>query len=344
MQVEMLKNEDKAAWDKYVFEFDKATIYHLSGWIEVMQDSFGLYPQYLIAKENNQIQGGLPLIHIKSRLSGHYYTSMPGGICSDNDGAARDLLEYAKCLVQDSDAHYLIIRDSLQKWTLPDLVTDDEHCTFRVQLCDGSESMWKNIDRRVRQHVDKAIKEELDVVIGKEYLDEFYQSYSKVMHEMGTPGFGYPFFKSIFNQFPENFTTIMVHNHKLSHGGIIAAYFKDTVYMMWWGMPRIHYKSRSGHILNWETMKYGCNNGFEYVDLGRSRKNSGTYIFKERWPTEMIPVYQQFFLNKISEPPTVGSNMDSDPKYRLFMQAWRHLPQAITDTIGPQLRKRMPFG
>lgn len=344
MQIIELEDEGDAAWDEYVFALDLATIFHLSGWKDVMRDTFGLRPKYLIAKEGNQICGGLPLLHIKSKLSGHFYTSMPGGICTQDQEAAEALLEHAKGLVRDSKAKYLILRDSRYKWTLPELVTSEEHCTFTVKLCESPEKMWKSIDRRVRQHIQKAIKEDLIVMIGPEYLDEFYRSYSKVMREMGTPTLGSKFFQNVFHEFSDHFTTIMVHNHEMGYGGIVAACFKDTIYTVWWGMPREFYKNHSCHILNWETLKYGCLNEFSQVDLGRSRWNSGTYKFKERWPAEAQPLYQQFFLNGISEPPGVGSDMDEDPKYRLFVRVWRHLPQQLTDTIGPRLRKRMPFG
>lgn len=344
MYVEVLGSEGRTSWDEFVLASKHSTIYHLSGWIDVMRDSFGLTPRYLIAKEGDRICGGLPLLHIKSKLSGHYFTSVPGGICSEDENAAYSLLEYAKSLVKEADAQYLILRDGHIKWNLPDLITDEQHCTFTVKLYDCPEDMWRNIDRRVRQHVAKAVKEELNVMIGNELLNEFYSSYSRVMHDMGTPSFSYAFFQNVFKQFPNNFTTIMIHNHKVVHGGIIAACFKDTIYMMWWGLPREYYKTRSGHILNWETLKFGCLNGFDYVDLGRSKKNSGTFVFKGRWPAETRQVYQQFYLNKISEPPNVGSEMDHDPRYRLFIHVWKHLPRQLTNVVGPQLRKRMPFG
>ncbi len=344
MEVLELQDQNRAAWDEYVYASDQASIFHLSGWKDVMEDTYGLHPNFLIARENGQIRGGLPLLHINSRLSGHYFTSMPGGICAQDEQTAQALLEVAKELVKANHAKYLILRDSRYKWTLPELVTDEEHCTFVATLCDNSDQMWKAIDRRVRQHINKAIKDNLTVKFGPEYLKDFYHSYSKVMREMGTPTLGLTFFQNVFQTFPDHFTTIMVQNADLQLGGIVAANFKNTIYMVWWGMLPEFYKIRSCHILNWETLKYGCENEFCQVDLGRSKWNSGTFTFKERWPAVPQPLYQQFYLNGISQPPAVGSDMDDDPKYHLFIQIWRRLPFQITDFVGPILRKRMPFG
>lgn len=344
MQITELEDTAKAAWDEFVYRSNHSTIFHLSGWKNVMREAFGLRPRFLIASENNYILGGLPLLHIKSRLSGHYFTSMPGGVCTENEVAAQALIEHAKGLVRDADARYLILRDAYQKWTLPELITNDDHCTFTVNLPGCSDEMWKSIDRRVRQHIQKAEKHNLTVMIGPEHLEEFYRSYSQVMRDMGTPAFSLKYFQLVFNEFQDNFTAILVQNSKEKCGGIVAAIFNNTIYMVWWGMLREYYQINSCHILNWEILKYGCLNQFTQVDLGRSRWNSGTFKFKERWPAEPRQLYQQFFLNGISEPPGVGSDMDEDPKYKLFIQAWKHLPIKLTDAIGPQLRRRMPFG
>lgn len=344
MEIVELQNEDKSAWDEFVLGSEHATIFQFSGWMDVMKDSFGLSSLFLIVKENGQIIGGLPLLHVKNILSGHYFTSMPGGICARDEGTAYALLDYAKDLIRKNDADYLILRDSRQKWDLPDLVTNEENCTFIIQLCENPDQEWKTIDRRIRQHVDKAINQACEVYISPDQLDAFYHAYSKVMHDMGTPTLGLSFFQNVFAKFPEHFKTIMVQCHESSYGGIVAAFFQDTIYMIWWGLPREFYKNHICHYLNWETMKYGCINGFCHVDMGRSKKDSGAFHFKERWPAEPCPVYQQFFLNNCSKPPSVGMDMDKHLKYRLFCRVWKRLPLKVTEVVGPQLRRGIPFG
>ena len=120
--------------------------------------------------------------------------------------------------------------------------------------------------------------------------------------------------------------------------------FKDTMYCTWGGMLRQFYDLRPNHLLYWETLKYGCENGFQWVDLGRSQWDSGTFAFKMNWGAEPRPFYQQYYLSGISRPPAVGSSREADAKYRLFVNVWRRLPLSMTEALGPQLRKRMPFG
>ncbi len=344
MEVLELQDQGKEEWDKYVYDSAQATIFHLAGWKDVMEDTFGLRSHYLFASEGNRILGVLPLLHVKSRLSGHCFTSMPGAVCAQDEETARALVERAKELVRASGAQYLILRDSYRKWNLPDLVTNEDHCTLVVKLCDDPEQIWRRLDRRVRQHTKKAIKAKLEVMIGPDYLEALYPAYSRAMRDLGTPTLGPAFFRNVFRQFPAHFTMIMVRYNGQVLGGTFAAFFRDTIYTTWAGMLRQFYKLRTTHSLVWETLKYGCANGFQWLDLGRSAWDSGTYRFKKLWLSEPRPLYQQCYLNGVSQPPPVGSTRADDVQYRAFVGVWRHLPLSMTEFLGPRLRKRMPFG
>lgn len=336
--------KEKTQWDMYVNQCSQATVFHLTGWKDVMVDTYGLRSHYLLARNKDQFLGGLPLLHVNSRLSGHYLTSMPGGICAQDEETAQALIEQAKALVKTTGAKYLHLRDSHHEWNLPDFITGADHCTFIAELSDCPTTMWKKIDRRVRQHIRKAIKDGLNIKFGPEHLEEFYRVYSKAMRDMGTPTFGLKFFHNVLKKFPNLFSTIMVYQGDRLLGGILIAFFQDTIYTTWWGMLRQHYKLRSCHILHWETLKFGCEQGYHYVDLGRSSWDSGTFKFKSRWPAEPKPLYQQCYLQGISDPPAVGNEMEENTKYRLFMNFWKRMPIPLTDIIGPQLRKSIPFG
>ncbi len=344
MEVLELQDQGKEEWDKYVYDSAQATIFHLAGWKDVMEDTFGLRSHYLFASEGNRILGVLPLLHVKSRLSGHFFTSMPGAVCAQDEETARALVEQAKELVRASGAKYLILRDGHHKWCIPELVTNEDHCTLLVRLPKDLEEIWRGIKKRARQLTKKAIKDGVEVLTGPDSLDDFYPVYSQAMRDAGTPTLGLRFFRRVAAQFPAHFTLTTVRCGCQILGGGFMAPFKDTVYCTWGGMLRQFYNLRPNHLLYWETLKYGCENGFQWVDLGRSRWDSGTFVFKMNWGAEPRPLYQQYYLNGISQPPTVGSSMEADAQYRLFVKVWRRLPLSVTEALGPQLRKNMPFG
>jgi FemAB-related protein (PEP-CTERM system-associated) len=344
MEIIELQDKDREVWDEFVEAAEHSSVFHLSGWKKVMEETYGLRTHFLCAKEGDCVVGVLPLLQVRSRLSGYFFTSLPGGICALDESAAQALLDHTVKMVKNGKARYLILRDSYRKWDLPELVTSEDHCTFMIKISCDANQMWKRIDRRVRQHTRHAIESDLQVVIGPDYLEKFYGTYSLFMREMGTPTLGPQFFQNIWKEFPRNFANIMVFRGQQVLGGIIAAFFKDTIYNIWWGMLPEFYKLRSCHILYWELLKHGCENGYQWMDLGRSEVNSGTYTFKTRWPVESRPLFMQFFLNGINRPPAVGNQRAKELQYRLFVTIWKRLPAPLVEAIGPQLRKWMPFG
>jgi FemAB-related protein (PEP-CTERM system-associated) len=344
MEVLELREQDRQDWDEYARGSSHTTPFQLVGWRDVMEETFGHQTHYLFAAVGGQIVGILPLLHIESRLSGRFLTSLPGGVCADDDGVAERLVERGKELTATGRARYLILRDGHRRWNVPGLITNADHYTLVVRLSRDRSQVWQRIERRARQLTERALKAEVEVVTGLEALDDLYPVYSRAMRNRGTPTLGLRFFRLAAARFPAHFSLMTVrHGDQILGGGFIAP-FRDTVYCVWGGMLRCHYDLCPNHLLYWETLKYGCDNGFRWVDLGRSRYNSGTFVFKMNWGAEPRPLYQQYYLNGNSRPPAVGSGLEADSQYRLFVKIWRRLPLCVTEVLGPKLRERMPFG
>jgi FemAB-related protein (PEP-CTERM system-associated) len=344
MEVLELQDQDKKEWNEFVYGAAHATVFHLADWRDVFADTLGLQSRFLFAREGGQILGVLPLFHVKSLLSGHFLTSMPGGLCVEDEDAGQALIKRAEEFVKTDSCDYLVLRDSFRKWHVPNMVTNTNHCTFLVKLVDDPEQIWMSVNRRVRQSTKKAIRANVEVVNGPEYLDAYYPVYSRAMREKGTPTLGYAFFSRVLSQFPDHFSVMMVRQNGKVLGGGFAAFFKDTIYNIWGGMLPQYYHLRPNYLLYWETLKNGCLNGYKWVDLGRSARESGSVRFKQHWKGEPQQLYQHFYLNGRSQAPPVGARMVINGRYRLFTRAWRYVPLPLVEVLGPRLRQRMPFG
>jgi FemAB-related protein (PEP-CTERM system-associated) len=310
----------------------------------VLEEVFGSETHYFIATHNGEVVGILPLVHVKSMLSGHFVTSLPGGLCANSKEAAEALLQRAKDLVKTSDASYLLLRDGRKKWDLPGLVTDEEHVSFRIDISCGLEKVRSGFKKRTRQLVNQSLRGKLKLLTGLEALDVFYPVYSQAMRNLGTPTPGLAFFKAASRQLPANLSLLTVCHEEQAVGGGFISPFGDVICCTWSGMLREFYDLRPSHFLVWETIKYGFENGHHLVDLGRCKKNSGGYAFKKNFGGQAEQLYQQSYLNNTTQPPSVGRNMSKDMKFRIFTTIWSKLPLAVADVLGPQLRKRMPFG
>ena len=345
MKIVELQDRDRTpSWDECALSAPEATVYHLAGWKWVMERTFGHKTHYLIALEGNDPLGILPLLHIKSRLAGHYVTTPSGGLCCRDDRAAGVLLARAKELVIQSGARYLILRDGYRRWEDPDLVTNEDHCTLVARLSPEWEGTLKGIKRKERQLTHQGMRAGAGVLAGAQHLDVFYPAYARAMREKGTPTPGKLFFRNILDEFPTHMRLLVVQREGRVFGGGFIAPFRDTVHCAWAGVLRDSRDFRPSHLLYWETMQYGSANGYQWVDFGRSRRNSGSFTFKKSWGGEPRQIYQQYFLNGIARPPAVGGGREEDAGYRLFVRVWSRLPLRLVEMLGPQLRKRMPFG
>ena len=63
--------------------------------------------------------------------------------------------------------------------------------------------------------------------------------------------------------------------------------------------------------------------GLKVFDYGRSKKDTGPYAFKKNWGFEPQPLHYEYCLYKRDSIP---QNNPANPKYRLFIAAWRKLP------------------
>ena len=344
MDILTLNERNRREWDDYVWESPTASHFHLGGWKAVLEAAFDLKPHYLLVKDDDRIRGILPLIPVSSRLTGRYVTSMPGGLIAADEETADTLIQAAIEFVKSVQAKYLILRDSYRKWDSPGLVTNEGLCTLMVELNEDPEKLWYGVNRRVRQSVKIAYRADLEVIQGQNYLDNYYPIYSRALQERGTPTQGLSFFESLMREFSSIFNIMVICRDQQILGGGFVALFKDTIYNTWGGMPRQHYDLQTNYILIWETLKFGCENGYQWVDLGRSEWDSGVFNFKKKWMGRPKPLYQQYYLNGISNPPAVGNQRADDFQYRFFTGMWKHLPLPLTEILGTQIRKRMPFG
>lgn len=344
MLVSTLAPGDRMRWDEFVSHVPKATFFQLSGWQHILESLWKVETHYLYAEENGAIVGVLPLFRVNSLLFGHNFSSLPGGLIAANHQAARELVDRAIELVQQENAQYLIIRDSRTAWNLPQLVVTQEHCTFVGSLTPHKDEVWSRIRYKERKLIEKATTQGVEAKHFSEMTDRFFHVYCRAMHAKGTPPYNREFFTTLLETFPSSFVLLTIHiNDHIAAGGFIAP-FNNTVTCTWAAIPPESYSLNASHLLLWNTMLYGCENGFDWVDLGRSLHGSGSYQFKSHWGAEAQPLYQHYYLNTIAEPPGVGAARQNNATARFLTASWQRMPRWLTRRLGPHVRKRVPFG
>lgn len=334
------------AWDAYVNQSPTGLPQHLSGWQTVLQATYGYQTPYLLARANNRVTGVLPLFFIKSLLTGHSATTMPGGLCADSPAVALSLIRQAQTLAHNAGAARLTLQDTRLAWPAEKLSTQSDHVYRLLDLRPGPEALWKGLDGNIRRQVRIARRNDLQVSIDRagSSLPDFYNIFSRFTHEAGTPVFSREFLKNVIQTFPHGFSIAMVYHQSRPVGGYFQLELGQTNYGTWGATLREYLDLRPVYLAYWEIMADAARRGFQWLDMGRSPAGTTVAKFKKQWGGRAHPIYQQILtLNDNQTEANLTGRVQTEGKFKWFRRVWPRLPLPVTRFLGPELRRHIPF-
>jgi FemAB-related protein (PEP-CTERM system-associated) len=87
-------------------------------------------------------------------------------------------------------------------------------------------------------------------------------------------------------------------------------------------------------FMYWEVMRRAAARGYRVFDFGRSKVGTGAMAFKHNWGFEPAPLHYRYSL---APGATIPEHNPLNPKYRLFIAAWKRLPVPVANLIGPPI-------
>jgi FemAB-related protein (PEP-CTERM system-associated) len=345
MQIKYFSPQDKSAWQGYVEQSSQTNMFHALAWKNTVERTFGHRSYYLYAQEGDKVCGILPLFLNKSLIFGTSLISVSygvyGGICADNEQAEALLLEEAKAIAQRERAGYIEFRNI--KPIKADLPVKDLYMTFMLELPGDAEEVWKAMRKRNRNILRKGIKSGLQLLrapepgrIEKPEFDRFYELFARTQGALGTPVLPKAFFKNLMNEFGSRICLFSATYEGKIVSSLWVFLFKDTASPYYIGYDPRYLSYAPNNWILWEVIKYSCEQGYRYYDLGRSRRDSGSFSFKKHWGIEPQPLHYQYYLNTRTEIPNINP---SNPKFDLPKRIWAKLPYGLAKALGPKLIK-----
>ncbi|MBT1070839.1 FemAB family XrtA/PEP-CTERM system-associated protein [Pelotalea chapellei] len=335
-------DKDGSAWDSFVTSQKASSNYHLYGWREVIEKSFGHKTYYLAAmKGDNEICGILPLVHMKSRLFGNFMISLPffnyGGMLSDNEDATGLLVAESRLLMAGQHADFAEFRHTECSM---DAETKQHKVSMVLDLHETADNQWKALDSKVRNQVRKAEKSGLTTEIGgSELLDQFYEVFCRNMRDLGTPVYGRNFFQTILETFRDTTRIIIVKCDGITIAAGLMTWYRDVLEVPWASSISDYKNKCPNNLLYWEAIKFAIAQGAQRFDFGRSTPGEGTFCFKKQWGAKPVPLYWQYLLKDGQQLPELNP---SNPKYRMAVKLWQQLPVPVTKILGPAIVKNIP--
>lgn len=337
LRTALLTEGGESAWDDFVEGCPEATFFHLSGWRRVIGDLLGHKTWYLYAERNGAIEGVLPLARVKSLWFGDALISLPfcvyGGICSVTDEAHNALRGHALALACELNTGHLELRNMTAAesgWQAGDL-----YVTFRKDLDPDPEANLKAIPRKQRAMVRKGIKHGLVGNIDDD-VHRFYEAYSESVRNLGTPVLSRRYYAKLKEVFGERCEILTVTHKGRLVSSVMSFYFRNEVLPYYGGGGARARALKGNDFMYWDLMRRAAERGIQVFDYGRSKRGTGSYHFKKNWGFEAAPLHYSYRLIAAPHLPEVNP---LNPKYALFIKAWRHLPLPLSRFLGPPLAR-----
>ncbi len=345
MIVTELDEQNRAAWDSFVEHSPDGLPHHLSGWRDVLRETYGYDTHFLLAKQGEQVMGVLPLFIVRSILVGSSAITMQGGLCANDGHVAGVLLERACQIAHAARVKRLVLQDTRRAWPGQWQTTSD-HVHWVVELTANTEALWQNINRKVRRQVRMGQENGLTVDVDRSgaLVGDFYEVMSRFTHQMGTPVFGRRFVERVVDVFRDQFVIYVVRKDREPLGAYFSLVMGDTAHGLWGASLREHLELRPTYVAYWTMLEDLAHEGVAFMDMGRSPAGSNASDFKGKWGGTSAPVYQQMAsVGKDGQVGTVSTRVRSDARFQQFTRVWARLPFALHVFLGPLLRRHVPF-
>jgi FemAB-related protein (PEP-CTERM system-associated) len=328
------------AWDAFVHARPEGTFFHLAAWRHVIERAFGHHTHYLLAERDGAVTGILPLARVKTRLFGDALISVPfcvyGGPLAADDETAAALAEHAAGVMQRLGTPVLEFRcREPQAWLDAEEwpARSDLYVTFRKSFTGDDETNLKAIPRKQRAMVRKGIDRGLRSVIDAA-PDRLHGIYAESVRNLGTPVFARRFFRLLVELFGDSADVVTVLDRDEPIAAVMNFYFRDEV-LPYYGGGRAIARDRHGNdFMYWEVMRRAAGRGYRMFDFGRSKLGTGAFAFKKNWGFSPEPLHYRFRLAPGARVPDLNP---LNPKYRVFIAAWKRLPLPLANAIGPHI-------
>jgi FemAB-related protein (PEP-CTERM system-associated) len=344
MGIRLFTEKDRERWNSFVMSAGNSSCYHLTGWKNVIERSFGHKSYYLLAEDmENKVRGILPLVQLKSALFGNFIISLPyfnyGGICADNEEISNHLLKEAAGIALEKNIEHIELRHT--HLTINGLPVKTSKISMRLELPQKAEELFNSFSSKLRSQIKRPEKVGMYVKSGREEeLEGFYDVFSTNMRDLGTPVYSKEFFKNILEEFPETTRINTVYakmGDPVASGFLVG--FKEILEIPWASSLRSYNQYSPNMLLYWSALMFACENGYKIFDFGRSTPGEGTYKFKEQWGAKPIQLYWQYWMRNGGPLPELNPK---NPKYQMAIKIWQKLPVALTKIIGPAIVKNLP--
>lgn len=330
-----------SGWNKLLLSHPKYSFFHSSHWARVLCDSYNYKPLYFTLVDMNMLKVLVPLMEIKSYITGQRGVSLPFSDFSHpiiHDGiqfedVIRSIVNYGK----HESWKYIEIRDD-ENYSC-DLTPSEYYYGHTLYLSGNDEKTFARFRSSTRRNIKKAVIEGVEVKITNslESIEEFCRlnCITRKMH--GLPPQPYYFFKKIYEHIiskKHGFLVLASYKEKTIAGSVYFHFGRKAIYKYGASDKKYQYL-RANNLVMWEAIKWYSRNGFKSLCFGRTEpENTGLRQFKAGWGTEEKFIkYYRYNFNK---------NAFINTEFQMtgfYNKVFKEMPIPLLKLVGSMLYK-----
>jgi FemAB-related protein (PEP-CTERM system-associated) len=339
-----------AHWHNFVEQHAKGSFYHSQAWLDLLTKLYG-YSVIPLTTTNTtgQITGFLPLCFMQSPLTGRRLVSLPfSDYCSPlavDELSTSNLIDQAIRLAHQQKVRYLELRTGTNEVLSkhPDLMEGNLYVRWLLPLNPDPDRVWASLRKPIQRQIKKSkgLGVQVRIAQGPEDMAQYYQLHLLTrVKKHGVPAQPKRFFLELWESFANSGTVqlLLAEYQGTIIAGMILVTSGTTVKYAYGASDEHYLKLAPNDLLLWTAISWGCTNGYQTLDLGRTaRDNQGLMEFKRRWGASEEPLPYYYY------PHSAGMTATSESswKYRMFTTCWKRLPPQIAGSLGGYLYKHL---
>ena len=330
-------------WDDLLFQHPDATFFHTQCWARVLSETYGYEPKYFSIFSEDKLCSLIPMMEIKSILTGRRGVSLPFTdyvrpivYCQDEVQVLwKELIEYAK----KSRWQHIDLRGDFGVQVTGNIY--DSFYQHDIRIEDDADQMFSRFSSNNKRNIKKAVREGVEIEIrhDMESVDEFYCLNSITRKRHGIPSQPYRFFENLYKHITSDGKGIIVIAKK--HGEVVAGsiYFllgKSAIYK-YGASKKEEGHLRANNLVMWEAIKWLSNRNYKSLSLGRTEKsNAGLLRYKTGWAPEQKTI--SYYRYSMKDNTFVAKKKASDSLSTSFFKA---APVAVSNFLGGVLYRHV---
>jgi hypothetical protein len=330
-------------WDDLLLSNQDDCFFHSSSWAKVLCEAYKYEPLYFVMMEDTRLLALVPMMEVKSYLTGCRGVSLPFSDYCEPVAAEKEYFqETMKRLVKHGKKKGW---KSIEWRGGEDLLEGSPHSSHYYEhvlnLSQDREKVFSNFHNNTKRNIRKAVWEGVVVKLYRslESMNEFYRLHCVTRKKHGLPPQPYHYFVKIFEHVVSKnhgWVVLASHDNKNIAGAVFFHFGQKAIYK-YGASDETYQHLRANNLIMWKAIKWFSQNGYQNLSFGRTDpENAGLKRFKEGWGTDER-IIKYFKYDVVKEAFLHKSPQLTEFQKRIFSK----MPRFLLRTTGALLYKHM---